>query len=261
MDRDKPVAGTFCWSEVDTTDQRAAVKFYGTLFGWSVDELPMGPGEIYAMFQLRAREVAAATTMRPEQRQQGIPPHWNSYVAVESADAAADRASQLGGRVLAPPFDVFEAGRATVLQDPCGAVVHAWQAKNRIGARVLNEPGAVCWTELMTTDAGAAQRFYTSLFEWTADTSDMGKGVFYTQFMNKGAAVGGMMQISADMGPIPPHWRPYFQVEDCDQTTTRATGLGSQVQVPPTDIPSVGRFSILADPQGAAFALLRPLQV
>jgi len=90
--------GSFCWPELATTDQKAAVAFYKNLFGWDVNDQPIGPSETYSMFQMRGREVGAAYNMRPEERQHGVPPHWNSYVSVTSADEAAKKAQELGGR-------------------------------------------------------------------------------------------------------------------------------------------------------------------
>ena len=121
--------GTFSWPELATTDQKAGVAFYRSLFGWDVNEQPLGPGETYSMFQLRGKEVGAAYTMRPEERQSGAPPHWNAYVTVESADEAVKTPQELGGKVFAPPFDVMDAGRMAVLQDPTGAVFQVWEPK------------------------------------------------------------------------------------------------------------------------------------
>ena len=151
-DFDSLPPGTFCWPELSTTDQKGGVAFYRGLFGWDLNEQPLGPGETYSMFQMRGREVAAAYTMRPEERQHGAPPHWNAYVTVTSADETAKRARQLGGSVLVPPFDVMEHGRMAVLQDPTGAVFQVWQPKKHPGAKILGEPGALCWTELATRD-------------------------------------------------------------------------------------------------------------
>src|SRR6185503_4370153 len=95
--------GTFCWPELSTTDQKGASAFYRGLFGWDVTDQPIGPAETYTMFKMRDLEVAAAYTMRPEERQQGAPPHWNAYVSVANADDTAKRAQELGGKVLAPP--------------------------------------------------------------------------------------------------------------------------------------------------------------
>jgi predicted enzyme related to lactoylglutathione lyase len=116
---DKFPTGSFCWLELVTTDQDAAKKFYTNLFGWTVSDMPMGPNEVYTMFNIGDRSAGtAAYTLRKEQLADGVPPHWGIYVAVENADAAAKSASELGGKVIVPPFDVFDVGRMSVVQDP-----------------------------------------------------------------------------------------------------------------------------------------------
>lgn len=248
--------GTFCWPELATTDQQGAKTFYTTLFGWEFSDSDMGGGESYTMLKLAGRDVGALYSMREEQRGQGIPPHWNSYVAVESADQAAAKAKALGGQVLMEPFDVFDAGRMAIVKDPTGAVFCVWQAKAHIGAGVLNELGALCWTELMTTDTGKAGTFYTGLFDWKAEAMPMAP-MTYTIFKSGTAQAGGMMAITPEMGPVPPHWMVYFAVADCDAAVAKAKGLGAKVAVPPTDAPNVGRFAVLRDPQGAHFSVIR----
>ena len=243
--------GTFCWPELSTTDQKGAVAFYRALLGWDVTDQPIGPTETYSMFTLRGLEVAAAYTMRSEERQHGAPPHWNSYVSVANADESAKRAQELGGKVLAPAFDVMDAGRMAMLQDPTGAVFAVWHAKRHNGAKILREPGALAWTELLTNDTAAAETFYTPLFGWNAKVSPE-----YTEFAVGSTPHAGMMKLDPKWGDVPPHWMPYFQVDDCDATAANATGSGGRVNVPPSDIPNVGRFAILADPQGARFAVI-----
>jgi predicted enzyme related to lactoylglutathione lyase len=243
--------GTFCWPELATTDQKAGVAFYRALLGWDVIEQPIGPTEIYSMFTLRGLEVAAASTLQADERQLGVPSHWNSYVSVASADESAKRAQELGGKVLAPAFDVMDAGRMAVLQDPTGAVISLWQPKRHIGAKVLREPGALGWTELLTNDTAAAEKFYTQLFGWKAKVSPE-----YTEFSIGSTPDAGMMKLDPKWGNVPPHWMPYFQVNDCDGTAARATADGGQIHVPPSDIPNVGRFAMLADPQGATFSVI-----
>lgn len=260
-DIDSLPPGSFCWPELATTDQKAGTAFYAKLFDWKQNDQDMGPAGVYSMFQLRGRDVAAAASLRPEEKQHGVPPHWNSYISVADADAAVKRAQELGAKVMAPPFDVMDAGRMAVLQDPTGAVFQLWQPKKHVGTRVQNEPGALCWTELYTRDTKAAEKFYTQLFGWSAKT-DSGNAPPnnppYTEFRREGTAIGGMMAIQPEWGAMPPNWAPYFQVADCDASAKKAASLGANVGRKPTDIPNVGRFAMIADPQGAVFAIFTP---
>jgi predicted enzyme related to lactoylglutathione lyase len=254
----KHVPGTFSWPELSTTDQKGAVAFYRALFGWDLNEQPMGPNETYSLFQMRGKETAAAYTMRPEERQSGAPPHWNAYVTVANVDDSVKQAQALGAKVFAPPFDVMDAGRMAVLQDPTGAVFQVWQPNKHIGAKIMNEPGALCWTELTTTDTKAAETFYTKLFGWTPKHSPAGSPMEYTEFSVGGTPGIGMMPKPKDMpAHIPSYWMPYFQVADVDASTAKVKELGGKTMVPPTDISSTGRFAIVNDPQGAMFAIFK----
>jgi predicted enzyme related to lactoylglutathione lyase len=252
------VPGTFSWVELATTDQKAAVAFYRALLGWELNEIPIGPTDVYSMLTLRGQEVAAAATQQDAEKKMGVPPHWNVYVTVASADDAVKKAQSLGATVLAPAFDVMDAGRMAVLQDPTGAVFAVWEAKRQIGAKILSEPGALCWTELATRDTKAAEQFYTQLFGWEAKHSAPGLPMDYTEFSNQGQHLIGMMAMPPQMpASVPPHWLPYFQVADCDASTETAKSLGAAIRVPPQDIPNTGRFSVIADPQGATCALFK----
>ncbi len=257
MTIDTPHApGTFCWADLGTPDAAAAKRFYTELFGWRYEDMPMGEGADYTMFQVGGNWVAAMYPQDSQQQSQGIPPHWLSYVAVESADRTAERTRSLGGTVLMDAFDVFEVGRMAVVQDPTGAVVALWEARTHPGAGIIGEPNSLCWNELNTGDPDRASAFYTGLLGWETQKQPMGDFI-YTYFKQGERRNGGMMQITPEMGPIPPHWAVYFAVDDCDGKAARATALGGKVLVPPTDVPDVGRFSILQDPQGAAFAIVK----
>lgn len=252
--------GTFSWPELSTSDRQAGIAFYSGLFGWQADHRPAGPGpdDVYSMLLLRGKEVAAAAGQRPDERQNSVPPHWNMYVTVADADQTARRAAELGGTVIAGPFDAVDAGRMAVLQDPTGAVFLVWQAKRHIGAKLLFEPGALCWTELTTKDPAKAEAFYTALFGWVSKHSAPGAPTDYTEFSVGGRPMVGMMAMPPGMPPeVPSYWMPYFQVADCDVSAAKATGLGGSVMIGPQDIPNTGRFAILKDPQDAMFAVFQ----
>jgi len=147
---EKHAPGDFCWMELATTDHAAAKKFYSELFPWSFTEFPIGPDELYTMFKVDGRDVGAAYTLRAEQQKQGIPAHWNLYVAVENAEAAVSRALELGAKLLASPLDVFDAGRMDVLEDPTGAAFSVWQAKRHTGFGIKGVPATFCVADLST---------------------------------------------------------------------------------------------------------------
>jgi predicted enzyme related to lactoylglutathione lyase len=247
--------GTFCWADLGTPDARAAKRFYTSLFGWTPEDRPMGPDASYTMLTLDGHAVAALYQQDPVQ--QGGPGHWLSYISVEAADDAARRARELGATVLMDAFDVLDVGRVALVQDPTGAVVALWEPRQHAGAGVVGEPNSICWNELGTTDPARARAFYTGLFGWAAE-SPAGSGS-YVMFTSRGTPRGGMTEIAPSWGPVPPHWLVYFAVSDCDGRTALAQSLGGGVRVPPSDVSGVGRFAVLADPQGAVFAVMELL--
>src|SRR5437667_2704859 len=110
--------GEFSWCELVTTDQNAAKTFYSKLFGWEIDDQPMGPGQFYTMLKLNGEYAGALYGMDDAQRTRGVPPHWNVYVTVANVDDAAKKATSLGGTLLKEPFDVMDVGRMTIVHDP-----------------------------------------------------------------------------------------------------------------------------------------------
>jgi predicted enzyme related to lactoylglutathione lyase len=254
---DTIVPGSFCWMELATTDQNAAKAFYSALFGWTASDSPMGPDQFYTMFRLEDRDVGAGYTMANAEREQGAPPHWNLYIAVENADASAARASELGGKVLAPPFDVFDAGRMAVVQDPTGAVFEIWQPAKHHGIGISNTNGAFCWADLNTGDPASASAFYSGLFGWKLELSEKDSSG-YLHIKNGDTFIGGIPPAEQRDPGTPPHWLLYFEVADCDASSAQAAELGAETFLPPMSIEGVGRMSVIGDPQGAVLALFTP---
>lgn len=250
--------GTFCWFDAGVPDVGVAKRFYTEVLGWSYADRPMGPGEMYSMAQVRGRDVAAIFPQRPEMKAAGAPPFWQSYISVTNVDETAAKVEKLGGKLMMPTMDVFDAGRMALIQDPTGAMVALWQPKKNIGAGLVGDPGSFCWAELMTTDTDRAAAFYTSLLGWTCKDSGM-PGMQYNLFYVGGDGIAGMMKITPEMGPIPPNWLVYFAVEGVDAAVERAQRLGGKALMPAMDIPEVGRIVTLQDPGGAVFALIHPV--
>jgi uncharacterized protein len=203
------------------------------------------------MQRIDGKDVAAISPQPQMQRDAGAPPTWNSYVTVESADAAVEKAKELGGTVHAPAFDVMEAGRMGVIQGPEGAFFMVWEPKQNIGAGLVNVPGALCWNELATPDLDASQAFYSGLFGWEFEEFEGGPQRYFT-IKNRGANNGGMRE--PQQGE-PPHWLVYFAVEDIEAALARVEELGGTKWAGPIDIGMGAKIGIASDPQGAAFAL------
>ena len=244
--------GTPSWVDVQTTDPAAAKTFYAALFGWEYADNPVeGTDAVYSMAEKNGQPVAAISAQQPEQVKMGIPPLWNTYITVDDADATAGKVEGAGGAVLAPAFDVMDAGRMAVLADPTGAVFMVWQAKEHPGAALVNEPGTLCWNELMTTDLDTALPFYGDVLGWTFD--DFGDPATTYKICKVGDdGVAGAQP--PPMEGIPPSWAVYFTVDDADAIVERAKVGGATILVEPFDIP-IGRIAAIQDPQGAVFSI------
>lgn len=116
--------------------------------------------------------------------------------------------------------------------------------------------GAFCWNELGTTDVEAARKFYTELFGWTLKEGHVAP-MIYNEIMVDGKPSGGIYQMGPEYGGAPSHWMPYVAVDDVDASVKRVEELGGKVCVPPTDIPNVGRFSVINDPTGATLSIIK----
>jgi uncharacterized protein len=268
-ERDGYIPGVPCWIDTNQPDPEAAAEFYGSLFGWELENvMPPGSGGKYYMARIRGGDAAAISSI-PD----GAPPRatWNTYVAVQSADDVASRVTDAGGKVLAGPFDVPEAGRMAVLADPEDAVFSVWQAGQHHGARIVNEAGSLNFNGLHTREVEAAKTFYGKVFGWRTLTLDGGQEMWtmpgYGDHLEQ--LTPGLRERMAEMGAQPgfedvvatlipiadettAHWDVTFAVDDADASAARATELGGRVLLAPTDVPWA-RTTVIADPQGATF--------
>jgi uncharacterized protein len=252
-ERERYEHGTFSWADLATSDVDAAKAFYTRLFGWETEDGPIPDGGVYTTAKLQGRPVAGLST-----GQQGQPPAWSAYVSVDDADATAAKATELGGTVIAGPFDVMEEGRMAVIQDPTGAFFSVWKAGNSIGAELVNGHGLLSLTQLNTTDPERAIEFYSALFGWRfeamqSDETSPGSQTPYWGVYRGESVNAGMMQQPAD-GPAPPHWIVYFGIDDIDAAAERIGEAEGSVLVPKMDVPG-GQILVATDGQGAIFAL------
>jgi predicted enzyme related to lactoylglutathione lyase len=278
-ERTRYPAGVPCWVDTAQPDPDAAVRFYGGLFDWEFeDSMPAGAPGRYYIARLRGGPVAAVGSP-PD----GAPPVpvWNTYVCVDNADATAAKVEHAGGQVIAPPFDVVDAGRMATFAGPGGAVFCVWQPRKHIGAMRVNEPGTWVSSDLNTRDLEGAKAFFGAMFGWELTPIDFGLGESgmwrlpgYSDFLERidpgvrqrhtdaGApegftdAIGWLQVMTSDQFPdsVPSHWAVTFSVDDTDAVAERAQKLGGTLTVPPMDVP-YSRMAVVTDPQGAVFTI------
>lgn len=239
--------GTFCWIDLMTSDLDAAKQFYSAVFGWEYSDNDMGDGATYSMAQIDGTDVAGL--MNSDQG-----PHWNNYIAVESAADNAEAAKEAGATIIQEPIEVPGSGHMAVFQDPTGAIVSTWQAGDHPGAGIVNQHGALSWNDLQTDDVGKAVDFYTDVFGWEVAPVENAPAervvIRVGETMN-----GGIAKLPEEGGSdVPPHWLAYFAVDDLSAAIEAAEGAGGKSHIGPLDLPT-GQLAILTDPQGAAFAL------
>jgi predicted enzyme related to lactoylglutathione lyase len=229
-----------------------SARFYSELFGWQAEDQGEQMGH-YTMFRQDGKSVAAvAPLMSPQQ-----PTAWSTYISTTNAEETAKKVTDAGGQVVSPPMQIMEEGTMAVCIDPTGAAFGLWQPNRMTGADLVNVPVSLSWNELSTRDMAAAKTFYTKVFPWTAKSNPMPDGSEYVEWQIDGKSIGGGMQMGAQMpAQVPPHWLVYFAVANTDNTLKRAQELGAKVMMPAMDIPQ-GRFGVLTDPQGAAFAVIQ----
>jgi len=269
-ERDGYIPGVPCWVDSQQPDPEAAARFYGDLFGWEVEDvMPAGSDMSYFIGRIRGGDVGAIGPV-PD----GAPPgaQWSTYVWVDRADDAVERARAAGGQAM-DAFDVMDAGRMAIITDPEGASICVWQAGRNRGSKVVNEHGSVNFNNLATRDLSGAEAFYSAVFGWR--TLSLPSGVTWTlpgygdhleestpglrDQMAQMGAPDGFIDVVAAVEPIdeddsttPAHWSVTFAVDDVDAIATKARELGGKVVTAPHDMPW-SRQALIEDPQGATF--------
>lgn len=263
--------GVTSWIDTEQPDPAAARMFYAALFGWTLtDAMPPGAPGSYLIATLDGQDVAAVGSASV-----AGPARWNTYVAVDDANATAAAVVATGGTLIAPPEDfgrAGQAGRAATCADPFGAEFRLWQAGARLGAQRTNSPGAWNFSDLYTPDRDAAMAFYTPLFGWRAADLDQGAGTMLqvpgygdhlAATVDPGIherqasapagfadVIGGLVLIGAGQTP---HWHVTFTVADRDDSASTAERLGATI-VSSSDNQWT-KDALVRDPQGAEFTV------
>jgi predicted enzyme related to lactoylglutathione lyase len=248
--------GVFFWRDLMTTDQDAALKFYGDLFGWKLNrKFEMDGDEAYYILENNGERFGGMTKLSPEA---GSHPYWVSYIRTPDVDATAARAKEIGGSIMFGPEDIPEVGRFAIIADQAGAGFSAMTDK-------MPEPvadgddvkaGGVTWNELLTSDVEGSLKFYADLFGYGIEKQEM-SGMSYSMLSVDRAGtptpIAGVfakpeqMKVSA--------WMIYFKVDDIDAARKKIEELGGKNIGPVMEVPEVGRMSTAMDSTGGYFSI------
>lgn len=240
--------GDFCWVGLATSDPASAKAFYERLLEWQSEDQPAGELGTYTTLRHEGRAVAILYRQTPEARASRAAPHWTPYLVVGDVDASALRAQELGATLLRDPHDLVGAGRVAAVRDPAGGIVSLWQP-GESGFALAGDVAILRWHELGTTEGEQAELFYGELLGWQYEPDASGS----TTIRNADRPIGTIREPRA--GTDASGWIPYFAVESAQDVQQRVESNGGQILAAPFDGPT-GRSALIADPQGAAFALL-----
>jgi predicted enzyme related to lactoylglutathione lyase len=250
--RDSAPAGAPCWIDLLTRDPDEARAFYGDLFGWTSEEA----GPEYGGYINFYKEGIPVAGCAKNDGQAGAPDGWTIYLATDDVKATADAAADNSGQVLMPPMDVMDLGSMTIIADPGGAVVGAWQPGLHKGFGVYGEPGTPSWFELHAREYDLTVAFYRVVFGWETHVTSDTPEFRYTTLGEGEDQLAGIMDASAFLPEgTPAHWSVYFGVEDTDVALASIAFLGGRVVTGAEDTP-YGRIATAADPTGAQFKLV-----
>lgn len=246
------VQGAPCWIDLFSSDTASARAFYGALFGWGATAPSPSLGG-YFTFEKDGKTVAGCMSNDGEQ---GYPDTWTVHLMTDDAERTAAAAAEHGGVVHYEPMAVADNGITTMLGDPGGATIGAWQPGSMQGFALAREVGTAAWFELLTRDFGASVTFYREVFGWDTHSVSDTDEFRYTTLGQGERALAGIMDASGFLPEdAPASWSVYFEVEDVDLALETVAALGGQVLRPAEDTP-YGRLAAAGDPTATSFKLL-----
>lgn len=241
-------AGTPAWTDLTVPSVAAAREFYGPLLGWAFTVgAPESGG--YTTATVAGHRVAGLG--EPVGDADGTP-QWCVYLATDDINATLARTGAAGGRIAVPATPIATMGTMAIVVDPTGAPFGVWQSSAHTGWDVVEEPGAVAWTEVMSDDQPLSLAFYRHVLE--LDAEDLSSDGFVYATLRRGevpvAGVGRTDERAA--------WTVYFAVTDVDAAADQAVAGGGTVLSGPSDSP-FGRTARVRGPFGETFALIAPV--
>ncbi len=249
--------GRHTWRENFSDDPAANRAWYNGFMNWGHEAQDMGDF-VYDMFKAGDLVLGGFCQLAEDQKKMGAPAHWLTYISVDDVAGGCGRAKEKGGQVLAEPFKVPGVGEIAILMDPQGGVFALFHGETEDPDHHNPPPphGDYWWAEYMAKDAPAAVDFYTHVLGWGTQTMPMPNGEYTVFTVGEDGSCGCMAMPEGVQAPS--HWSVYFAVDDVDAAAATATSSGGNILAGPMDMPGVGRFVSVADPQGSVVGLITP---
>ena len=242
--------GRFVWFSHFSSNVASSCEFYAGILPWDIKTVDIS-GVTHSLVHLRStgQPIAGFISSQDE-----APTAWISYLSVDDVDEACGRVKANGGRVLKDALDVPSVGRMQLVADPCGAAFFLFKGETS-DLPIATGPGSVHWNELTTVKPKEIVGFYEKSFGYTHTEAQMPDGPYF-MITNGDKMRGGIT--TAPLESIPSAWLPYVHVEDVEQTVASVKKFGGQVLFEPMDVPEVGCFAHIVDPQGGVLGIMRP---
>jgi predicted enzyme related to lactoylglutathione lyase len=243
--------GTPAWVDLAADDTARATRFYADLFGWDCEHQS---SRDYWVCRLDGQDVGGIGPKQPGTEH--LPSRWTTYLSTDHLDRTLGAVKAEQGQALVEPRDVALHGRMAIAADPNGAIFGLWQAAEHIGTGRTADPGTLVWSEALSTDYKTSRAFYTTVFGYRSEEIGL-DGTQYAALYAADKPVAG----TGDLHPYfpadtPSHWLPYFATGSTDDTVHQVTGRGGALVGTPLDT-DFGRMAVLADPEGARFAVIQ----
>ena len=249
------LAGKIVWHDLLTTDIEASRKFYGGMFGWTFEEVPISLGFGKSGNYLLIRHKGELVGGMVDTERLGTKVNnsqWVVLMSVDDVDAAARNVVDAGGEIMTPPTDLNERGRIAVVTDNSGALFAILQTRDGDPIDTSAAFGSFMWDEVWVPDSAAAANFYSSIAPFQPVSLETGRDSVY-----RGLGVDGRPRMGILQDPIeelPPTWASYIRVEDMS-VLDKVETLGGEVLLPAANRDIGGQVALIAGPSGAGVVL------